>query len=84
MLYAIMISITSCSMVSLVLPAVSAVCMCCVNCSIIPLIGAIVMTGVRRLNDDGKLCAASTAISSVETGETFAENGATMRALFIA
>ena len=71
-------------MVSLVFPFVSAVCMCCVNCSSIALLGAIIMTGIKRLNEDGKLCAESTAISNVETGETFADNGATMRALFIA
>ena len=83
-LYAIIVSLTAFSVLVLWLPVVSGVCMCCVNCAVCPLVAAIILTGVRVLNSNGKTCTYSQAISDVETGETFSDNGATMKALFIA
>ena len=75
---------TATSLLALCIPGVSAVLMCCGNCTICPLVAAMILTGIRRLNDNGALCAQSTAISEADTGATFEDNGATMRALFIA
>ena len=41
------------------------------------------MTGVKRFNMLGGKCADSTAIVDPATGETFQDNAATMKSLFI-
>ena len=56
----------------------------CVNVAMCVLAAAMILTGVRRLNADGQLCANSTAVSEPDTGATFADNATTLRALFIA
>ena len=83
-MYAIFMAFAATSMVCLWVPTCSAFIMCCNFCAITPLFVAIIMTGVRRLNSNGTQCAESTAISDPATGETFADNGDTMKALFIA
>ena len=83
-MYAIFMAFAATSMVCLWVPACSCLIMICNFCAITPLFVAIVMTGIRRLNSNGTQCAESTAISDPTTGETFADNGTTMKALFIA
>ena len=83
-LYAILMSIAATSMLCLWVPGCSCALMCCNICGMLPLLAAIITTGIRRLNSNGSVCAYSTAIVDPVTGETFADNGATMKALFIA
>ena len=82
-MYTIIVSLTGAAVLVLCVPAASGFCLLCVNCAICPLIAAIIMTGIRVLNTNGKECAIQTAISDPLTGETFADNGATAKALFI-
>ena len=82
-LYTIMLSMAASTILSLCIPMISAFCMCCVNCAACPLVAAMILTGIRRLNADGETCAESLAIVE-EDGTTFSDNGATLRALFIA
>ena len=83
-LYTILVCMTVLSFVALFIPGVSVVLLLCVNCAIIPALAAIILTGIRRMNLDGSKCARSLAITEPDTGATFADNGATLRALFIA
>ena len=84
-LYTIMVTIYSVSILSLCIPFVNQCIMCCQICTICPMVAAIILTGVRRLNTSGSVCAANTTdIVDTETGDTFATNGQTMKAIFIA
>ena len=80
-----MVTIYTVSILSLAIPFVNQCIMCCQICTICPMIAAIILTGVRRLNMTGKVCAANaTEVVDPESGDTFATNGQTMKALFIA
>ena len=83
-IYTVILTMSGVSLLALAVPGLSAGILCCTNCAILPLIAAMILTGIRRLNTDGDLCASSPAISDAETNETFADNGATLKALFIA
>ena len=85
-MYTILVSFSAVSLLCLAVPACSGVVLCCVQCAICPLFAAVVLTGVRRLNSTGASCALSTDIVGTEDGVdvTFADNAATLRALFIA
>ena len=83
-MYTIIVSLISAAVLVLCVPVMSGCCLLCVNCAICPLIAAIIMTGVRVLSSNGKECSYQHAISNPETGETFADNWSTAKALFIA
>ena len=83
-MYTIIVSFVGVAMLCLAVPACSGVTLCCAFCAVTPLFAAIILTGVRRFNSNGDLCASSTAISNSETLETFMDNAATLKALFIA
>lgn len=83
-LYTIMVALYAISILSLCVPFLNQCIMCYQICTICPMIAAIILTGVRRLSTNGKVCAATNDIVDAETGETFADNGSTMKALFIA
>ena len=83
-MYTIIVAFVGFSLICLALPAFSSIALCCVSCAVCPLVAAIILTGVRRLNSNGKICAMSTEISNVETNETFQDNASTLKALFIA
>ena len=57
-MYTIIVTLTSLAVLVLFVPTASGFCLLCVNCAICPLIAAIIMTGVRVLNTNGKVCAA--------------------------
>ena len=82
--YAISIAFAGIALVTLWIPMCSACIICGNACLFFPLLAALIMTGIRRLNTTGSLCAYSASISDPATAETFADNGATMKALFIA
>ena len=54
----------------------------CVNCTMCLAIPAMIVTGMKRLGENGELCALSTAISEPDTGATFADNATMMENLF--
>ena len=83
-LYTILLCMSSLALLGLCIPGISCCLMCGMTLSYCPTLAAIILTGIRLLNDNGKLCARSTAISDADTGATFKDNGETMRALFIA
>ena len=83
-LYTILLCMGSLALLGMCIPGISCCLMCGMLCSYCPTIAAIILTGIRLLNDNGQLCASSTAISDADTGATFKDNGETMRALWIA
>ena len=82
-LYMTLLCMSGLSLLALCIPGISCCLMCGMGCSYCPTIAAIILTGVRLLNDN-HLCRRSTAVSDADTGATFADNGETMRALWIA
>ena len=83
-MYTIIVSLLGAGLVVLCVPVMSCFCLICVNCAICPMVAALIMTGIRVLNTNGKECSYQQAISNPETGETFADNWSTAKALFIA
>ena len=83
-LYTVLVFGACLSLLGLFYPHALLASVTCVSVAMCLLAAAIIMTGVRRLNADGQLCADSTAVSEPGTGATFKDNAKTLRALFIA
>ena len=83
-LYKLYMTMTILSCFCIWIPAFMILGLGCMTCLGFPLFAAVILAGIRRLNSVGDLCAASTEVSSLTDGTTFADDAASLKALFIA